>query len=275
MTIRQSIAISAILVAAGLAACDVRVDDRGGVSVDVNEGGRAEDESTRTYPLVKGGRVELQTENGEVEFVGGKGTAVEVQTRRRARGKNDEAAGELLKQQYSTVEAVADRISIQSVKVEGPEAFRRRVRTDYRITIPAGLVVTIKNANGTTRLTDVNGRFTVDSTNGNVMGRGVSGGFEAQMVNGMVIVQMTSVTGDIKVTTVNGHAILGLPPTTNATVEASALNGSVIVQDSLPITATTKDRQRLSGRLGTGTGAKIELRTTNGNVRLGGGEPPT
>jgi hypothetical protein len=49
----------------------------------------------------------------------------------------------------------------------------------------------------------------------------------------------------------------------------------VIVQDSLPITATTKDRQRLSGRLGAGTGAKIELRTTNGNVRLGGGEPPT
>lgn len=275
MTIRHSLAVSAILVATGLAACDVRVDDRGEVSVDVSEGGRAEDESTRTYPLAKGGRIELQTENGEVEFVGGKGTAVEVHTRRRARASNDEAAKELLKQQYSTVEAVADRLSIQSVKAEGPEAFRRRVRTDYRITVPAGSVVTIKNANGTVRLTDVNGRFTVDSTNGHVMGRGVSGGFEAQVVNGMVIVQMTSVTGDIKVTTVNGHAILGLPPNTNAAVEASALNGGVIVQDSLPITAATKDRQRLSGRLGTGTGAKIELRTTNGNVRLGGGEPPT
>jgi hypothetical protein len=275
MTIRHSIAIAAILVATGAAACDVRVDDRGDVSVDVSEGGRAEDESTRTYPLAKGGRIELQTENGEVEFVGGNGSAVEVNTRRRARARNDEAAKELLKQQYSTIEAVADRISIQSVKSEGPEAFRRRVRTDYRITVPAGSVVAIKNANGPIRLTDVNGRFTVDSTNGHVMGRGVSGGFEAQMVNGMVIVQMTSVTSDIKVTTVNGHAILGLPPNTNAAVEASALNGAVIVQDSLPITATTKDRQRLSGRLGTGTGAKIELRTTNGNVRLGGGEPPT
>jgi DUF4097 and DUF4098 domain-containing protein YvlB len=135
--------------------------------------------------------------------------------------------------------------------------------------------VAIKIENGAVRLTEVNGRFTIDSTNGRVMGRAVSGGLEAQMVNGMVIVQMASVTGDVKVTTVNGHAILGLPPHTNATVEASSLNGAVVVQDSLPIVATTKDRQRLSGRLGTGAGPKIELRTTNGNVRLGGGEPPT
>ena len=275
MTIRHFLAIGAFLASVGVSACDVRVDDRGDVSVDVSEGGRAEDESTLTYPLAKGGRIELQTENGDVDIVGGKGTAVEVNTRRRARAGNDEAAKELLKQQYSTVEAVADRVSIQSVKAEGPEAFRRRVRTDYRIAVPAGSVVSIKNANGAITLTDVNGRFTVDSTNGRVMGRGVSGGLDAQMVNGIVIVQMTSVTGDIKVTTVNGHAILGLPPNTNATVEASSLNGGVIVHDSLPITVTTKDRQRLSGRLGTGSGPKIELRTTNGNVRLGGGEPPT
>jgi hypothetical protein len=275
MTIRQFLATGALLASVGAAACDVRVNDQGGVSVDVSEGGRAEDESTRTYPLAKGGRIDLQTENGDVELVGGKGTAVEVNTRRRARAGNDEAARELLKQQYTTVDAGADRLSIQSLKAEGPEAFRRRVRTDYRITVPAGSVVTIKNQNGAVTLTDVNGRFTVDSTNGRVMGRGVSGGLDAQMVNGMVIVQMVSVTGDIKVTTVNGHAILGVPPDTNATVEASSLNGGVIVQDSLPITATTKDRQRLSGRLGSGSGPRIELRTTNGNVRLGGGEPPT
>ncbi len=275
MKVRCFVVFTAIFAAAGAAACDVRVRDDGGVSLDVSEGGRAEDESTQTYPLTKGGRIELQVENGDLDLVGGKGTAVEVHSRRRARANNDEAARQLLKQQYFTVEAAPDRLNIRSVKPEAQEAFRRRVRTDYRITVPTGVIVAIKNENGAVTLTDVNGRFTVDSTNGRVMGRAVSGGFEAQMVNGMVIVQMASVSGDIKVTTVNGHAILGLPPDTNATIEASSLNGGVIVHESLPIVATTKDRQRLSGRLGTGTGAKIELRTTNGNVRLGGGEPPT
>ena len=275
MKIRHSVVFTAILASAGATACDVRVDDRGGVSLDVNEGGRAEDESTQTYPLTKGGRIELQVENGDIDLVGGKGTAVEVHSRRRARANNDEAARQLLQQQYFTVEAAPDRLSIRSVKPEAQEAFRRRVRTDYRITVPDGAMVAIKNENGAVTLTEVSGRFTLDSTNGRVMGRAVSGGLEVQMVNGMVIVQMASVTGDIKVTTVNGHAILGLPPDTNATVEASSLNGGVIVQESLPIVTATKDRQRLSGRLGTGAGAKIEIRTTNGNVRLGGGEPPT
>lgn len=275
MTIRDSIAAVAIFASIGAAACDVRVRDDGEVSVDVSEGGRAEDESTQTYPLTKGGRIELQIENGDIDLVGAKGAAVEVHSRRRARANNDEAARQLLQQQYFTVEAAPDRLSIRSVKPEAQEAFRRRVRTDYRISVPAGANVAIKNENGAVTLTEVNGRFTVDSTNGRVMGRAVSGGLDAQMVNGIVIVQMASVTGDIKVTTVNGHAILGIPPDINATVEASSLNGSVVVQEPLTITATTKDRQRLSGRLGTGNGPKIELRSTNGNVRLGGGEPPT
>jgi DUF4097 and DUF4098 domain-containing protein YvlB len=275
MKIRRATAAIAILAAIGVAACDVRVSDKGDVEVDVSEGGRAEDESTQTYPLAKAGRLEIQTENGDVDLVGGTGAAVEVTTRRRARANNDEAARELLKQQYFTVEAAPDRVSIRSMKPAGQEAFRRRVRTNYRITVPAGSTVAVKNENGAITLTGVNGRFIVDATNGRVMGRDVSGGLEAQMVNGMVIVQMTAVTHDIRVTTVNGHAILGLPPATNATIEATTLNGGISVQESLPIATTTKDRQRLSGRLGTGAGPRIELKTTNGNVRLGGGEPPT
>jgi DUF4097 and DUF4098 domain-containing protein YvlB len=275
MNIRHSTVVFAILASICAAACDVRVSDKGDVFVDVSEGGRAEDESTQTYPLAKGGRIELQTENGDIELVGTTGTSVEVTSRRRARANNDQAAKELLKQQYFTVEAAPDRVSIRSEKPPAQEAFRRRVRTDYRITVPAGSGVAIKSENGAITLTRVSGRFTLDSTNGRVMGREVSGGLEAQMVNGIVIVQMVSVTGDVRITTVNGHAILGIPPQTNATVEATTLNGHVVVQDSLPIATTTKDRQRLSGKLGTGSGPRIELKTTNGNVRLGGGEPPT
>ena len=264
----------ALMLAAAGAACDVRVNDKG-VSLDINEGGRAEDEWTRSYTLSKGGTFELQTAFGEVEIVAATGNTVEVKARREVRGRSDDAARELLSQLKIEEEIAPDRVRVQTPRSDRSGPFRGGVRVDYQISVPAGLNVAIKSENGSVRLTEVQGRFNIGSTNGRIFGRSVSGGLEAHTVNGMVIMQMVSVSDDIRITTVNGHAILGLPPTLNATVEASAVNGGVIVLDTLPVVSTTKDRQHLSGRLGTGSGPRIELRTTNGNVRLGGGEPPT
>jgi DUF4097 and DUF4098 domain-containing protein YvlB len=269
------LALALLLAAVVAAGCDVRVSDKGGVSLDINEGGRAEDESTKTYPLAKGGRIELQTQNGSVELIKATGAGVEVHARRQVRGKTDEEAQGLLKEQSFTVETAPDRVTIRNAKPEGLEGFRRRIRTDYRISVPVGAIVSIKNENGSVTLNDVAGHFTISLTNGRIDGRRVSGGFVSETVNATVILQLASVTDNVRVTTVNGHALIGLPPNLNATVEASAVNGGVIVREGLTVETATKDRQRLSGRLGTGSGPRIELNTTNGNVRLGAGEPPT
>ena len=258
----------------GLPGCDVRVNDKGGVSLDINEGGRAEDESTQTYPLTKGGRIELQTDNSNIELVRATGTGVEVHARRQVRAKTDEEARALLKQQSFTVETAADRITIRGARTEGAENFRRRVRTDYRISVPAGSIVSIRNENGGITFNDVDARLTVGSTNGHIEGRGVSGGLDVETVNGGLVVQMAAVTSDIRVRTVNGGVILGLPKDLNATIEANTVNGGVMVHDSLPIQATTRERQHLSAKLGNGSGPRIDLQTTNGGVRLGGGDAP-
>jgi DUF4097 and DUF4098 domain-containing protein YvlB len=272
MRIRLFIALAAILASV---ACDVRVDKGGVVDFDVSEGGRAEAESTTTYPLAKGGRLEIDAAFSDIDLVKSATAAVEVRARRRVRAKTDAEAQELLEQQYSTVEATPDRVSIKSVRAEGVEAFRRRVRVDYTISVPDGSIVTIKNENGTVTLNGVDGRFTAETTNGRVHGRKLSGGLEAKTVNGIVILEIVSLTSDLRITAVNGHALIGLPPKLNATIDASAINGNVIVHQGLDIDSTTKDRQRLSGRIGSGAGPRIELHTTNGNVRLGTGEPPT
>jgi hypothetical protein len=268
-------AFALFLAAMVVPGCDVRVDDKGGVSLDVNEGGRAEDESTQTYPLAKGGRIEIDTAFSRIELIKATGAGVEVHARRQVRAKTDEEAKTVLKEQSFAVETAPDRVAIRAAKPEGLEGFRRRIRTDYRISVPAGAIVTVKNENGGVDLNDVDGRFTITSTNARIMGRGVSGGFVAETVNTTVILQMASVTDTIKITTVNGHALVGLPSNLNATVEASAINGAVIVREGMNVVTTTKDRQRLSGKLGNGSGPRIELNTTNGNVRLGAGEPPT
>jgi hypothetical protein len=262
----------ATVVAAG---CDVRVNDKGGVSLDVNDGGRAEDESTQTYPLTKGGRIELETAFGSVDLIRAEASSVVVHAQRQVRGKTDDEAKQFLQEQSFTVETAPDRVTIKGAKREGLENFRRRVRTNFRISVPVGAIVSLKNENGEVNLSDVEGHFTINATNGRILARKVSGGFVAETVNSTVILQLTSVTDNVKITTVNGHALVGLPSNLNATVEASAINGGVIVREGLNVVTTTKDRQRLSGTLGTGSGLRIELNTTNGNVRLGAGEPPT
>src|SRR5262245_599608 len=269
-----SLALALLASTLSLVACDVRVNDKGGVSFDINEGGRAEDESTQTYPLAKGGRIELETDNSSIELVRATATGVEVLARRQVRAKTDEEAKALLKQQTFTVEAAPGRVTIRDAKVEGLENFRRRVRTDYRISVPAGSIVSIKNQNGRVQMNNIDARLTVGSTNGMIEGRGVSGGLEVETVNGGVIVQMAAVTSDIRIRTVNGGVIMGLPKGLNATLEANTVNGGVTVHDSLPIQATTRERQRLAAKLGNGNGPRIDLQTTNGGVRLAGGEAP-
>jgi hypothetical protein len=274
MNIRVSALLAFALAAAAAPACDVRVNDKG-VSLDINEGGRAEDEWVRSYTLSKGGTFEIDTAFGEIEIVAATGNTVDVKARREVRGRSDEAASKLLKQLEIEEEVTSDRVRVRTPRPDRSGPFRQGIRLDYQISLPAGLNVAVKIENGSVRLTGVQGRFNIGLTNGRVFGRSVSGGLEAQTVNGVVIMQMASVTDDIRITTVNGHAILGLPPKLNATIEANAINGGVVVMDTLPLVSTTKERQHLSGRLGNGTGPRIELRTTNGNVRLGGGEPPT
>jgi len=258
----------------GVAACDVRVNDKGSVSFDINEGGRAEDESTQTYPLSKGGRIDVQTDNSNIELVRATGAAVEVHGQRQVRAKTDEEAKALLKQQSFTVETAPDRVTIRAARPEGLEGMRRRVRTNFRISVPAGSIVTIKNENGTVKLTDIDAGLTVGSTNGFIEGKGVSGGLDVETVNGGVIVQFAAVTSNIRIQTVNGGISLGLPKGINGTLEANTVNGGVMVNDSLQLNAATRERQHLSAKLGTGNGPRIELHTTNGGVRLGGGDAP-
>ena len=273
----MKIATAALALFAGAlaaAGCDVRVNDKGSVSIDINEGGRAEDESTQTYPLAKGGRLDLQTDNSNIDLVRATGAAVEVHAQRQVRAKTDEEAKALLKQQSFTVETAPDRVTIRAARPEGLEGIRRRVRTNYRISVPPGSIVTIKNENGTVKLTDVDARLTVGSTNGFIEGKGVSGGLDVETVNGGVIVQMAAVTSDIRIRTVNGGVNLGLPKGVNATLEANTVNGGVMVHDTLQLEGATRERQHVSAKLGNGNGPRIDLHTTNGGVRLGGGDAP-
>jgi hypothetical protein len=255
-----------ILAAAAAAACDVQVSDKG-VSVDIAEG-KAADEWTRAYTLAKGGRLEIINTDGPIEAFPATGAQVEVRVQREVRSRSDEAARELLKQLAIREEVSPDRVKVEAPEMPQVRGFRQGYRFDYRVSVPPGLTVVLRTQNGPIRLENVDGQFTVNTTNGGINGRGVTGTLDATTVNGGITMELGPVSGDVRLNTVNGGIRLDVRPDLNASLDASAVNGGVIVHDGVPLSGGSRDRQRVTGRINAG-GPTLLVQTTNGGVRIG------
>jgi DUF4097 and DUF4098 domain-containing protein YvlB len=250
------------------AACDVKVGD-GGMSFDVTQG-RAEDEWTRTYTLAKGSHLEIVSGGGPVNVTPSAGETVEIRIIREGRAATDEAAQQALKEETITEEVTPDRVKVQttrSARENSAPLGRRRISTEYRVSLPPGLNVAIRAENADVSLNEVQGQFTLENTNGGFRARGLSGSITATTVNGIIDVDMMQLAGDVTATTVNGPVRIGLPDDINATLEARSVNGIVTVDPDLPFTPTERERARLSGRFGKG-GPAVILNTTNGPVSI-------
>jgi DUF4097 and DUF4098 domain-containing protein YvlB len=73
--------------------------------------------------------------------------------------------------------------------------------------------------------------------------------------------------GKIALRTTNGGLTLTLPETAKADISASCTNGGISAGSLEKLEITESSRRRLEGRLN-GGGTPIELRTTNGGIRL-------
>jgi hypothetical protein len=254
----------------GLTGCDVKVGDNGGMSFDVTHG-RANDEWKRSYTLTTGGRLEIVSGGGPVSVTPSEGQTVEIHIIRESRASTDEAAQQALREETISDEVAPDRVKVQTTRPRGENSGpfgRRRISTEYRISIPAGLNVAIRGENADVTLNDVRGQFTLENTNGGFRARGLSGSMTATTVNGVIDLDIEQITGDIKATTVNGPIRIGLPADVNATLDARTVNGNVTVDEALPFTAGERERLHVSGRFGNG-GPAVTLNTTNGPVRIG------
>ena len=264
---------AAVGVATLLSACDIKVDEGGEVSLDVSRG-KASDDWARSYTLPKDGRFEIANENGEIQVNGTQGPEVKVTAHREVYGGSDEEAQRRLKELQMREEVSKDRVLIEARSNNGEGLnFRRGLSIRWEVEVPDGLAVTVKTMNGTVRLDNVDGRITAATTNGNVAGTGVSGTVQGSSVNGSVSMSLESVGGDVRLTTVNGAVRLVLPPTVDAEIEATTVNGGVSVDDKLGLADVSSNRgnfgppNNIRGRLNKG-GPRVTLQTTNGGVRV-------
>ena len=265
----------AVVLSVGLsvAACDIQTSANGEFSFDIAQG-KATDTWSRTYKVAAGGRFELINVNGRVTAESTDGAEVVVEGRRTAKGRSDEAAKELL----AKLE-IREEVSDQNVRVESrPPRLNGGFNgheIEWTIKVPKGLTVDLRTVNGGVRIDGLSGEIHAKTTNGGVKGIGIIPTvIEASSVNGGVTFELASpldATDSVQLETVNGGAELTIPSESKATITARCVNGGVHV-DGLDI---SKDEQgndferkrRLNGTMN-GGGARVELSTTNGGVRL-------
>jgi Toastrack DUF4097 len=229
--------------------------------------GRASDTWTHTYPLAAGGEVEVGGTNGKVEVEGVEGATVEIRAERIARAPTDEGARELLPRIAITEDVRPDRISVQTEPTSGI-MIRARFEVRYHVKAPKGAAVRATTTNGEIDVAALSGKLTAQTTNGDLSAKDLAGAVDARTTNGDIRIGLASVgAGKVELTTTNGSVTLTLPETAKADFSASCTNGSIDVSAVKVDVTGEQTRRRVEGRIN-GGGTPIQLRTTNGRIRV-------
>lgn len=280
----RALCLSAVLAAAvGLAACDIKAGEGKGFSLELASG-RATDTWTRTYTVPAGGRVEVVNVNGRISAEPATGDQVELIGERVVRASSDEAAKEML----ANLE-MKEEVGASTVRVEartGTSRHRpfgsffgmRNVQIQWTVKVPKGVEVALKTTNGGVQLADLSNTIRAETTNGGVTGKRLaSTNVEASTVNGGVQIELAKglpADGRVELDAVNGGVTLKLPETSRATINARVTNGGITVSDLDVERQGEATKRRLDATLN-GGGARVNLSTTNGGVRVSRASVPT
>lgn len=136
----------------------------------------------------------------------------------------------------------------------------------YELTVPRNLDASLETVNGTVKVQGVQGRLEIETVNGRIAITSSGGAIEASTVNGGIDAELLNVVpAEMSLSTVNGGVELSLPATVQADLNVRTVNGGI--SSDLPLTAMTSGKRQLRGQIN-GGGPALEIRTTNGGVRI-------
>jgi hypothetical protein len=229
--------------------------------------GRASDDWVRSYDLGKDGEIAISANNGSIDLEGYDGSTVEVRAERTARAVDDESARELVARIAINEEVEPNRVAIRTEGIGGI-LIGVSYQVKYHVRAPHAVVARLRLTNGVITAKAFSGQLIANSTNGGIVGQDLGGRLEARSTNGEIRVTMSGVpAGGISIQTTNGRVDLALPEAVKADLSAECRNGAVSVE-GLPFEPFGEQSRRVvNGRLN-GGGAPIEVRTTNGAVRV-------
>jgi len=205
----------------------------------------------------------MDVSNGSISVTGSSGRDIVIQARVVTTAESEDDARALAKD-------VSITLDNGRVRASGPRNLRRQSwSVSYRIDVPSRFDVSAETSNGSVSVTDVSGRIDLESSNGSLRLTDLGGRVTARTSNGSVNVQLEGRRWDgdgLTVTTSNGSARVDVPNDYNARLVVGTSNGSINLD--MPVTVQGRISKHLDTTLGSG-GPTIEVRTSNGSVRLG------
>jgi hypothetical protein len=235
--------------------------------------GEVEVEDQQERVIAPGDReLVIESYNGLVELTGSSVTSATLHLTRRARGRNDAAARERLRN--ISIDEIGDGQTYRiTVSAERPNV----TSVDVRGEVPANVPLRVLLTNGSVTISGLNAPVIVENQNGHVRIERSSAGIDISTRNGTLEASIAFLPADatIRLSTINGDVILELPQAADASIRASTQAGPIRAQ-GLEFSERRLDPgaagNRFSGRLGRGL-ASIELETQNGAVIMRATQP--
>jgi DUF4097 and DUF4098 domain-containing protein YvlB len=220
----------------------------------------------RTVPLTPNGRVSLENINGNVTITGWDRNEVQIDAVKKANEQQKLAEARI------EVDAGSDSVRIRT---RYPEHHTNNdpATVTYELHVPRGARLDeISLVNGSLEVSQVSGDIRTNLVNGSTKVHDLAGRGEFSAVNGAIHAVYTSLSSvsDIRLKSVNGAVVLGLPSSPNADVSVSTVNGGISTDFPLVVQGKFMGK-RLDGKLGNG-GTRIEISNVNGSVHIKQGE---
>ena len=248
----------------------------------------------RTFPFQPGGRVVIESQNGRIVVEAWDKPQVRVQITRTVRAGDQARAKELMKGLRADVEVRSDQMRIRSRYPKVRENVGiwdliggrvAALQVHYYLQVPRNTSFSLETSNGEVRvrgtrgdleaatvngdleITGVGGSLELATTNGEIRLANIQGSAVAVTTNGGVTAAFASVAdrGTVDLGTTNGNVEVTLPSNVRATFEATTTNGRVSVAGLEIKSRGSITSKSVQGVIG-GGGARIALRTTNGNI---------
>jgi len=223
----------------------------------------------RTLTEAAQSRLDGRTANGSLTVTGTGRRDVMVQARIVARASTREAARDLARQ--VTVSIEGGRLRANGPTSDGMLG-RSNWHVSYRIEVPSSYNLDLQASNGAITITDVRGDINAQTANGAIRLTGLGGHVRARTSNGSAhaTVSGSRWEGDgLSIITSNGSARLDVSESINANLKVGTRNGSLNVDFPITVQGNLSGRVRdIETTLGSG-GPTLEVRTSNGSVRVG------
>jgi hypothetical protein len=219
----------------------------------------------KTVPLAAGGSFLLDNVNGSVRVEGWDREEVEVSAVKVAKDDGSDTS-----QVKIDLESHPGAVEVRTLYPKGQGA---EVAVEYRIHVPFHVLLGgVSTVNGSVIVKGVDGSGELKTVNGNVEVFDSTGRFSEKTTNGNLRLELKQVVsgGPMKLETVNGSVILGLPQDARANVNALSMNGELYSEfPAAPKAKAAPASHSFNGKLGMGAGGgDISVRTINGGIRL-------